>query len=233
MGICEVCEVEKLVTTQYGNMKFCDECWLKEVKASEENQSLSNQQKRIDESNSRKVENQLITESKEIDNKINVRTDLFNAATKSIIDIKAAIDSDDSITNKPYRLAEVLTERFNHYKTVVFELNNSLVEAGNNQRAIQTYLNQLANQLRAEEREKLRIADINYKPSSVKSVTPRTISTRTTSKKNKIDKKELRAVASQLNISEFTLQMIVVQKNISIKEAADLLMKLSNESKGN
>ena len=232
MGICEVCESETTVSFHYGNMKFCDDCWEKEERASIEHQSLANQQKRIDENNAKITENKVIQQSIETDNRIQIRTDLFNAATKSIIDIKQAIDSDETITNKPYRLAEVLTNRFNHYKTVVFELNSKLMEAGNEQRAIQTYLNQLANQLRAEEREKLKIADINYKPNPVKSISPKTISTRTTSVKRKIDKKELRAVAAQLGVSEFTLQMVVVSKNISVAEAAELLKKSIDASKG-
>lgn len=233
IGICEVCESEKLVTVKYGNMKFCDECWLIEERASNENQSLANQQKRLDELNSKQAEsNQILNEVKKIDSSIQVRTDLFNAATKSIIDIKKAIDSDETIQNKPYELAKILTERLNHFNTVVFELKNELVEAGTNQRALQTSLNQLANQLRAEEREKLKIADINYKPNPIKVPTPRNISTRTTLKKTKIDKKELRVAASQIGVSEFTLQMIVVQKNISVAEAVKLLKKSIELSKG-
>jgi DNA integrity scanning protein DisA with diadenylate cyclase activity len=121
-------------------------------------------------------------------------------------------------------------KRFTHFKSVVFELNQQIVEAGNKQKAIQVYLNQLSNSLRQDEREKLRIADISYKPTSIKSVTPKSIKTVTTSKK--IDKVELRKYAAELGVSEFTLQMIVVQKGISVATAANLIRNSIKECEG-
>lgn len=166
--------------------------------------------------------NEVLTKARDIDNRVQVRTDLFNAATVSIVELKKAIDSDDKIQNKPFALASTLTERFNHYKQVIFELNEKVVEASNQQKAIQIYLNNLANSLRAEEREKLKLQDINYKPRDIKMpVTPKAIKM----SNKRLDKVELRKYASLLGIAEFTLQMIVIQKNLTVVQAYELIKR--------
>ena len=216
-GNCEVCNsVGVDLALHYGNIWFCSDCWTKEEKSTAANTSPEAIQSRL---NGINPVNDAVKESNRIDSTINVRTDLFNAATIDIMDLKKSIDSDPSIENKPYELAKTLKDRFEHYKQVVFELNEKVVEAGNQQKAIQIYLNNLANQLRADEREKLKISDISYKPGLVKS----TVKKITTSKK--IDKAELRKFASELGVSEFTLQMVVVQKGISVADAAFILKK--------
>lgn len=203
-------------------MWFCDDCYKKEIDA----------QVDLVNSNPIMVQNRLniaLNTARQLDESITVRTDLFNAATVSITELKSTIETDDTIVNKPFALAEELMRRFTHFKSVVFELNQQIIEAGNQQKAIQVYLNQLSNQLRADEREKLRIADINYKSSAPKSIAAKAIKTTTTAKK--IDKVELRKYAAELGVSEFTLQMLVVQKGISVATAANLLRNSIKESK--
>lgn len=236
IGKCDICEIEQKVMAKYGNMLFCESCWFHEEEATKELMKPENQVSRIQEMNQRIEEqrskeigtigiNEVLRTSRQIDSSIQIRTDLFNAATVSIIELKKSIYSDESIINKPYQLAEELQKRFEHFKNIVFELNTKLVEAGNEQRAIQVYLNQLANSLRAEEREKLRLADISYTPTSPKVVKAKAVTTRQTKKSTKIDKVELRKYANELSVSEFMLQMLVVQKGISVSDAAKILKK--------
>ena len=226
IGTCEVCDTNDIIIKcHHGNMWFCDTCWSIEEKAQAENMTETKQQERVNDA-SLKV-NDAIRQARMIDSSINVRTDLFNAATTSILELKSSIDSDDSITNKPFALASELMTRFGHFKNVVFELNQKIVDAGNQQKAIQVYLNQLANSLREDERTKLKIADINYKPSAPKSITIKAV--KTTAKK--LDKVELRKYAAELGISEFTLQMIVVQKGITVEAAARMIRHSLNAAK--
>jgi hypothetical protein len=157
-----------------------------------------------------------------ISNLIEVRTDIFNADTLAIVDLKAKIDNDPNIANKAYELARILKEDYEHTVARVFELNEQLQVAGNKQKAIQTYLNNLANQLRAEEREKLRIADINYKPNPI---TPKvskisTTGTKSASKK-KASKKEISEAAKTLGIAEFTLHAFVLQSGGDLEVAVN------------
>lgn len=220
-GDCESCEHKDTIVRMFHgkNQWLCDSC--AEIEIQRQVDLVRKNQTKLN-----PVES-AVNEANKLDSRIQVKTDLFNAATVAIQELKAAIDADTSIENKPYALAETLMKRFDHFKQVVFELNQQIVEAGNQQKAIQIYLNSLANTLRAEERDKLKIANINYKPTVLKPITTKAI--RTTTKK--IDKVELRKYAAELGVSEFTLQMIVVQKGISVMEAANILKASINSAK--
>jgi hypothetical protein len=231
IGECEVCPaIDIEITVHYGNLWMCDSCWQKEQQLKSEVMKPENIEARINSTRinpTTPIDSQVIQTSKAIDSSITVRTDLFNAATVAIMDIKKAIDSDESITNKPAKLAETLLERFNHYKQVVFELNEKIVEAGTEQKAIQVYLNQLANSLRAEEREKYKISDINYKPNAPKSPIVRSIST--TGTKKKIDKALAKKYSMELGINEFTFHSFALQMNGDV-DAAYKKIKASIEA---
>ena len=220
-GNCEGCDKpDTIVRLFHGkNLWLCDSCAEAEI------------QRQVDSVRQRQLElnpvESAITKAAKLDSTIEVRTDLFNAATVAINELKASIDADSAVENKPYKLAETLMQRFLHFKQVVFELNQQIVEAGNQQKAIQIYLNNMANQLRAEEREKLQISNINYKPGPVKIEKPKAVKV----KAQKLDKVELRKYAAELGVSEFTLQMIVVQKNITVEEAAKVLRHSINAAK--
>lgn len=222
-GECEVCDkTDVSLTRHYGNMWFCDDCWSKEQAIQKEHQSPENQQKRVD------AYRASVQTSRELDNKLELRTDLFNAATTAIIDLKKLVDDDTTIENKPYALASELLNRFNHFKEIIFKANEAIVEANNNQKAIQVYLNQMANTLRAEEREKLKLSDISYKPQPVKTVKPAGIKT---SGLKKVNKEAVRALATELGVSEFTVQMVVVQMGGDVEKAGNHLRRSINEAK--
>lgn len=163
--------------------------------------------------------NEVLKQTKAVDATISVRTDLFNAETVAIDAIRAAIMADEGITNKPFALATAIHERYTKYKQVIFEHQQAISEETNKQRAAQIYLNNLSNQLRADEREKLKIQDINYKPRAVAmKVTPkaqRLVKTR-------VDVKELRARAAELGIPEFTFKMILIQKHLTVQQAYEM-----------
>lgn len=220
-GICDCCPAIGIVEIRYGNMLMCDTCWKKEQDTHNETMKPENQQARVN------AMNAAIVESRKLDSSIQVRSDLFNAATMSIVELKKLIDDNPSISNKPYALAETLTERFTHFRKVIFDANESIIQATNNQQAIQVYLNNLANSLRVEEREKLKLSDINYKPGSVKPVKTPTIKTR---KIGKLDKKELDKYAKELGVSAFTLQMLCVSQGITPEQAANKLRRSIKES---
>lgn len=218
-GDCESCDAKavRIRPLHNRNMWFCDSCYEKEIQA-----QVDSVKQRAAEFSPKPA-----IEVPKLDSAVQVRTDLFNAATQAITDMKSAIDADDTISNKPYALAEQLLARFTHFKQVVFELQQKIVEAGTEQKAIQVYLNQLANSLRAEEREKLRIQDINYKPAPPKVSKPATVK----AAPKKLDKAELRKYAAELGVSEFTLQMVVVQKGCSVAEAAAQIRNSINAAK--
>ena len=232
-GDCESCDNKECENTliESSRGKFiwmCNECRDKEIAIlTEQNkQALLGATQVINPINSASL-----TVSKQIDNSVQVRTDVFNAATVSIIDIKKSIDENPEIINKPYVLAETLVERFKHFQKTVFDASEIIVEATNNQKAIQVYLNQLANQLRTEEREKLKIADINYKPGEVKTPKIKSITTSQTKSSTKLNQAELKKYAQELGVAQSTLQTIIVAKGFkSVSEAADFLKSIQAAS---
>lgn len=154
----------------------------------------------------------------QIDATVEYNTDFFNLESVSINELKTAIFDSDA-ANKPYMFAEQLMERFNTYKQKLFNLSAEIAEANNRQRAVQVELNQISNLITAEEREKLRIKDINYKPQPIKSTKPKAIS----GPKKKFNKAELKDVSEQFKIPEFLLQQYCIQRNITALEAAKLI----------
>ena len=230
-GQSESCKGKDVkITVHYGNMWFCDECWQKEQAFTKEHMSPEAQQQRVD-AYKDSVESRIIDKSVVIDNSIQVRTDLFNAATVAILDIKKAIDENPEVTNKPYELASRLKTRFEHFQQVIFDLNEQVIAAGNEQKAIQVYLNQLANSLKAEEREKLKISDINYQPKPQKISKPKPIKT-TGTKPQKFDKVALKNAAKELGIAESSIQMMAVSNNCSVEEAVTKIKAMVAAHKG-
>lgn len=221
---CESCP-NKGKMELFADMLLCRDCLQKELDAFAEHQSDSKQTERLADYKS------LIAESREIDAAVQIRSDIFNAHTVAIINLKAEIDNDVTIENKNFRLAELLDERYKHLKDVIFGHNQAILDATNEQKSIQTYLNNLANQLRAEEREKLKLTDISYKPAAIKPLKPKQIKT------VKLDKVMLRKYAHELTIElgqpvpEYMLQVLVTSRGLSVEDAANILRKSINEGK--
>jgi hypothetical protein len=226
-GECEACDKTDVeITVHYGSMWFCADCWESEVKHKEANIVEVQQVNTL-----HKVEHNVLEASRVLDSAVNVRQDIFNAATIAIVDIEKAIDDDASITNKPYAKSEMIMERWRHFQEVGIKQREALLETENIIKAHQVRMLGMANTLRAEEREKLKISDINYNPSKVKSIkTVKSISTKGTTKKPKISKEEIRKVASELGMSEFTVTMIVTQKG-TLEEAKAHLIKMLESAK--
>lgn len=234
--VCGICREKNADAIRYGNLPMCNICWEKEQTLQAENMSPEHIEARVAASRSIKsVETDVVEMSQKIDNSIQVRSDIFNAKTQAILDLKAAIDADVSITNKPYALAEVLTTKFKHLTGVIFEASDTIMDANNEQRAIQSFLNTFSNQLRNEEREKLKIADINYPVLPVKSPgvkkikTTGTKATKIPAHRQKFDKEALRKYAGELGVPEMHLQQLVLVKGISVEAAADILREMLNK----
>lgn len=219
---CECCSNSGVMNI-FTDMLMCSSCIEKEMIAINNHQTPDKQESRAKEYQINSL-NDFLQRSRDIDDRIQIRQDIFNAQTIAIVELKTAIDADDSITNKPFALAEELDRRYKHLKQVIFEENEKQIERGNEQKAIQIYLNNLANQLRVEEREKLKLTDISYKPNDKKPVVKKI-------NLKKFDKTELRLKAKEIGVPESVLQMIVVNKNMTIQQAAEHLTKVMTNVK--
>jgi hypothetical protein len=207
---CDACN-NKGVLQICNKMALCRECVAKEI----ENSLPSVPVSQLVPSNP--LNNAVLQMSKDIDNSIRVSSDLFNANTTPILELKKAIDEDTTIPadKKTYVLAERLLERFNTHKRAIFDMQESIVKEHSNQRAIQQYLNNLASSLQTEERERLKLADINYKPEVVKEVKVKV----TKPKAQKFTNAEVKAACAQFNVDEFMVRMTMTAQQCSLLEA--------------
>jgi len=215
--LCQSCEENPAITFKYGQ-KLCQDCLDYEEK------SLQESKERI-RTNVATASETIITAQK-IDTSVQVRTDVFNSETVAIQDIVRAIQADESIAkdDKAFAIAKVVTERLNHFKGVIFGLGEQIIAESNKQRAAQQYLNGVSNFLRQEQREKLKLLDINYTPKPVAPIkTPK--GPKAIKKSTKIDKVELRNAALRLGVNEATLQMLCIAKGISVADAEIALRK--------
>jgi hypothetical protein len=152
---------------------------------------------------------------KEIDDSVRVQTDIFNAKTVAIHELKVAIDNDSSIPveSKNFTLAQAVEARFNHLTDVIFSKRQEITDAESEKKAIQVYYNELAKRLRTEEREKIRLKDAQYKPAEVVVKKARVPSVK------KFDKVAIRDAAKESGIPEGVLQMLCIAKGFTPLEA--------------
>lgn len=226
---CAICREAKEVHLRYGNLIICDGCFVQNETLTRVNMSESAQADRVE------AMNKALVESRQADATIQVKSDIFNAYTTSIVDLKSTIDMDVTVINKPYTLAKELMTRFQSFKVIAFDLQERLSEVAGQQKAIQIYLNTLANTLRSDERERLKIADINYRPNPVAPIKKTKIigthGTPQRTAKAKIDKNEVKAATMALSkeigmpINDFMLHTVIVSKGCSIPEAVEVIKK--------
>ena len=231
--ICEICNtINDKGWFKHSGMYMCPSCRDKEMALSAKNAAgatkrvsdmkLEHASKTNQETVSERKEIYKIAEEIPVEGEIQVRTDIFNAKTISIIELKKNIDDDDSIVKKHFALASQLKNKFLHLRKILFDIDEARVSITSEQRSIQTYLNELANRLRTDERDLLKLADMSYKP-----VAPKLVKNQTPKiKKPKFDKVELKRLSAEIGVPEFTLQTICVAKNIQPAEAAKLLKGL-------
>jgi predicted transcriptional regulator len=183
---------------------MCPSCLVRETQA--QVQSSLKSESRVTQMNAQILINKSLT----IDQSIQVSQDIFNAKMISINELKLTIDNDSTIENdkKHFLLARTLDDRFKHLVQVIAGLNEQQREIQNEQRAIQTYYNELAKKLREDEREQIKLRDVQYQPPIKPIVKQKAPSIK------KYDKNVIKQVARETGMPENTIQMIVVARQI-------------------
>ena len=209
----------------YIDILMCATCYEHEIAAQIELKKPENQAARVNAMHETIALNEVLHAATDTDHSITLVTDIFNAKTVAIVELKKAIDADDAITNKPFALAEMVSNRNAHLKGVIQKEKQTLTELENELRAGQVYLNQMSNQLRIEEREKLKISDINYNPST-KQVKPRSVGPKKPSAAQMI--RECREWAIKLEIPTMAnaMHMIALQHDMTPEQAGNHLKKM-------
>ena len=161
-----------------------------------------------------------ISKAAALDARIQISTDIFNAETVFIANIKREIDADDTIQNKHFRLAQAIEVRYKHFAKIVHDKTEEIIELETKQRALQTYFNTLGKDLREHERAQLRLKDLQYKPQApTKVVKPK----KEKLEVKKVDLAEVRRVAELYKVPANIVQIFCIQRNIEPEDAAKLV----------
>jgi hypothetical protein len=201
IGDCEICDsTNTVIVMAHGNIWMCESC-----------------KKTDDELTIRNKEINSLIQSSTLDAGVQIKTDLFNAATVASIELKGAIDADESIPadKKDYFYAKVCLERFQHFQKVVFEQRQELLVRENEMRAWQVQTQTAAGKLRSEYREQFRSVDVSYQPTPVKIV-------KSNSGKSKGEAKtsDVIEAAKKFNVPASGIKMILLSHKGMSPEAA-------------
>jgi hypothetical protein len=166
---CDICgskepdnpsPAQKIIMFMTFNM--CPACIEKEKQLQAESKALENERVK----KMQAVASQALANAKKIDDNIRYNGDVYNAAVVSIVDLEKAINADETIApeQRYFMLANAVNERIAGFSKRIFELKNELNNEETTQVVHQRKLNELAEKLTKEERDKLKIIAINYKP---------------------------------------------------------------------
>lgn len=208
---CDNCGSSGEMNLVSSGQLLCPECDYKDVRP-----------RSADELNNRSTE--VRRRFTEIDAQVKISTDIFNAKTIAIHELKKAIDEDSTVPvdKKYFELAKHIETRFNNLTEIIFGHRQEVLIAENEQRAIQTYYNELGKRLRQEEREQIRLKDVTYKPLEVKPTkTPKA----PTVKKLNVDEIRKACIAAGIPDKVSTVTMLMTaNKKGTIEDAISAYM---------
>ena len=220
-GDCEASHFDGLgldvtITLTPSNIWLCKECLVKENETIALNKHAATSTLEV---------------SRKIDAQIELKPDVFNAATIPFIELQAAILADESIPadRKNAALIEECDTRIKHLTEVIFAEEAALMEKRNLRNALHVNAREVLTRLQATEREKYRHLEsgVNYKPvvaakpKKVTKVTTPTVKARTSAAPaKKFNKQDVMYYAAVYKVSPVQVQSIVVNKGLSEEDAA-------------
>lgn len=220
---CQICGFPRI--EKFMGILFCDPCKQKEIEAQSELRATE-QLRLADLAEKNRQELEQRKTLTQPDSTIQVSSDIFNAKIATIEEWRKAIDEDNSVENKHFELSKRMETRFLHLKQVITDAQLALKDAQNEQRAIQSYYNELAKKLKAEEREKIKIQDVQYHP-------PEKPTKKVSAPKVKVfDRASVKQAASESGIPEMLIQLTCTARNVTAVEAVRIIRE-STSSKSN
>lgn len=205
VGECDACP--KIGTDLFevvgSKMRLCATCYQAEVKAIADSKVIA----------------ATLQTAKVVDNSIQLKADIYNAATVSFIELKTAVDNDASIPaeKKTEAFMRAVQERITHLNDVIFNTRNELQSWSQNTQ-------EFIGKLRAEEREKYKKFNVTYTPAPVtKAAIKGTRTKKSDSGKApsvKFNLAEAKVAAAKYNVPLVGIQMLATQKNLTAEEAA-------------
>lgn len=221
--VCECCSNDTGPFRLFMTMWMCPDCIAKNKELTAKSESEATARVLVTREHASDViaVSNVLKQASDIDAAIQVKSDIFNAETVSIVELQKSIDTDDSISDKIGKLLELVAERRQSYQEKIFANQQENVDLANKQNAIQRYLNELKNKLTVEEREKYKLLDINYKPNVVK-IANKPI--KSIAKPAKLNLEEVRKAAARAGVPMQVIQMTCIRRNMTPMQASDTFL---------
>lgn len=215
VGTCESCPNENVRIILCGTIWQCDTCRARDIAVALEHQTPEKQEARLANYHLEMIQKENAS--------LRIQTDIFNAKMRGIHEVQDAINQDDKVVNKNYTIAQVIAERYKHLNGLIHDIDTQKTEYETEQRALQTFYNDLSKKLRAEEREKIKLQDLTYKPVEVPAKVKKI------DKPKKWDKTGVAAASARYGIPEQLIQMTCAGRDITV-DAAIMILKESMPS---
>lgn len=209
MGTCESCPNENVRIVLMNQIWMCDECVAKEIAVALQHQTPEKQEERLNNYHLEMIQKENAT--------LRIQTDIFNAKMTAIHEVQEAINADPKVENKNYTIAQVIAERYKHLNGLIHDVDVQKTEYETEQRALQTFYNELSKKLRTEEREKIKLQDITYKPIET------AVKKKKEDKPKKWDKTGVAAAALQYKVPEQLIQMTCAANDVTVETAVKIL----------
>lgn len=163
-SMCNAMQVE--VWLMHGNMLLCADC-----KKLEENAMMVASERSRD-------ANKFLQTFRAVDEQTKLKTDIFNAKTQPIIEMRAAIEQDESIPSelKTEAATKECERHYLHFRDVlVRDARQRLNELENEMRMWQVAGQEFAGKLSEAASKKFQLFDVNYTPTLVKDKKPKVV----------------------------------------------------------
>ena len=213
-GECDACpktdvDVFEVVGSK---MRLCGVCYQAEVKAIED---------------AKWIDKTLAT-ARVIDSKLELKQDIFNTEATAFSELRKAIQQNELIPadKKDETLFQLVEERIKKYTEVIFAEEQATMVKRNERASWSQQIKAYAETLRADQRERLKKYDINYKsaPITKKEKTTKPVKPA----KKPFDKVACAEAAKKYGVPMNMIQMLCTQKNISIEDAAKEMVAMLN-----
>jgi|SRR5580765_1914710 len=212
IGDCEIKDGHTNVEvwlTQPGNIYMCAPCLAEQKVLTDRNEAAQ----------------QLVNAFKAHDTVMEVKTEIWNAEQIPLIELKAAIQQNDSIpeSEKAHAFIKECKTHVEKMDSLIFDMSKQLADLRNQRNAWQVNGQEAYGKLRAELRDGFRQFDLNYKPATVKEIKPKAVKTPAMSAKQKA---QLAIEAGKkYGVPGAGVQMIAEAQKISYEAAAIFLQK--------
>jgi hypothetical protein len=162
-----------------------------------------------------------VEQSRKIDDAIEIKPDIFAAATVSFVELMAAIQHDDTVPtdDKGFALVREADRRIQIMRAVIIEQDQIQLARKNEMHAWLTQTREVASKMRADQREKIKQYDLSYTPTTPKSPKSKPVKTGADISKGEL-RKAVNEAAAKYQVDASVVRMMLLSRHGLTPETA-------------